>query len=182
MASISITVSIPPLPEGWSGTPDQFMQKIAETIIFDSTGDFLTGQVGGAEPVSDAGLWIDGTQIKVWDEDLAQYVPIDTVPVGGVIMFAGAGTIPENYLECDDAEYDQEEYAALYAVIGDLYKHDGDSADNFRVPSTPGRFPVGVGVGNYNVKEDEVDWPVDGALTKRLTTLTAARSGRATAR
>lgn len=155
MAGITLVISFPPLPEGWRGSPDDFLQMIASTIIFDATGDFLTGQVGGAEPTSDVGIWVDGTTIKVWNEEAGKYVPTETVPVGAVLPYFGA-TPPDSYLFCDGAEYGKgdENYAGLYAVIGDLHKHGDDDEDKFRVPDLRGRGLTGAGTGEYG--------PLDG--------------------
>lgn len=150
MAGISITISFPPLAEGWAGTPDEFLQEIAGSIIFDATGAFLTGQIGGAEPVTDVGLFVDGKKLKVWDDDLAQYAPIETVPIGAAVPYFGTGAVPENYLFCDNAEYSKVgDYAALYAVIGDRHKRAGDDSDKFRVPDLRGRSLTGAGAGEY---------------------------------
>lgn len=164
MSSLNITVSLPPLPEGWSGTPDEFMQMIASTIIFNATGDSLTGQVGGAEPTTDVGLWIDGQQLNVWDSTLAIYVPITTVPVGAVLPFFGS-VAPANYVFCDNAQYDKAgDYAALYAIIGSLHNRSGDDAAKFRVPDLRGRGLIGAGAGQYGILGDGV---LPGSITER---------------
>lgn len=166
MPSLNLTVSVATFPEGWSGDYNDFAQKLAELLILEGSGDFLTGQVGGTTPLTNVGLFIDGRTIRVWDEDLAAYVPSNTVPIGGAIPYFGS-TAPTDYLLCDHAEYAKADYADLYAIIGDNHKKVGDSADNFRVPDLRGRVPTGAGVGQYNVKDDESDWPVDGDIKER---------------
>jgi len=63
------------------------------------------------------------------------------IMIGSVAAFATT-TLPDNYLLCDGAEYDREDYPALYAVLGAAYIID---ADTFTVPSLENRVVVGAG-------------------------------------
>jgi microcystin-dependent protein len=57
-------------------------------------------------------------------------------------MYAGT-TLPSGYLFCNGAEKSTTTYAALYAVIGDIYATSSPSAGNFFVPNFQNTMPVG---------------------------------------
>jgi hypothetical protein len=63
-------------------------------------------------------------------------------PVGTIVMYAAAGDIPENWLECNGTTYDVDVYPDLYNAIGFDYGSDGG---NFRVPDFRARSPMGAG-------------------------------------
>lgn len=67
------------------------------------------------------------------------------MPVGTVFMFAGA-TAPERCLVCDGSQVDQDDFAELYALIGNTY----GSADSgyFRLPDLRSRSAIGTGQGS----------------------------------
>ena len=58
------------------------------------------------------------------------------VPPGSVIMYAGNGTVPTGWLECDGASYAYSSYTALGTALG-------VSSGNFTVPSLNNAFPRG---------------------------------------
>lgn len=153
MAGIIIEVTAGNLPEGWRGTPQELLDIFAENLIFDATGDFLSGQIGGTTPTSDVGIFITNAtedhapELQVWDADQAKYVPAYSVPVGLASPYFGTGAAPDNFLLCDNADYAQADYPQLYAIIGNLHKRVGDASDHFRTPDCRGRFPMGVGAG-----------------------------------
>jgi len=149
MGNINIIVISAPLEEGWQGTPDEFRQEIFSTLTFQADGAFLTGQVGGAMPTQDVGIYIDGQDIYTWDAETSSYQPINVQPIGSLLPYLGA-VAPKHYLLCDGGSYHKTDYPDLYALIGDSYKRSGDITDDFRVPDFQGRFPVGAGVGDYN--------------------------------
>lgn len=152
MAGITIEVTAGPLPEGWRGTPQELLDIFAENLIFDATGSFLSGQIGGTTPTSDIGIFITGAgELQVWNGDLAKYVPSYTVPIGAVVEYYGTGDAPANFLYCDNADYAQADYPQLYAVIGNSHKRSGDASDHFRVPDKRGRFAMGNGPGQYGI-------------------------------
>lgn len=150
MPNINIIPISAPLPEGWEGTPDEFREQIFSTLTFEASGAFLTGQIGGATPTSDVGLFVSGRQIYMWDADSSSYKSALTVPIGVAVPYLGS-VAPEFYLMLDGVtEYAKEDYPELYAIVGDTYKKPGDSADNFRLPDWRGRMPLGVGIGDYD--------------------------------
>lgn len=75
--------------------------------------------------------------LKVWLTELT----LITIPIGGILPFAGVGDLPAGFLLCDGSELSQSEYASLYAAIGDQFGTAG--AGNFRVPNLLARFPLG---------------------------------------
>jgi microcystin-dependent protein len=60
-------------------------------------------------------------------------------PVASVQAYAGA-TAPTGWLFCDGTEYNQGDYADLFAAIGQTY---GGAAGKFRVPDMGGRVIIG---------------------------------------
>lgn len=150
------SITFPPLPVGFRGTPDAFLQWISENAQFEfagTDGGLISGQIGGAEPSSDIGLYITGRKVKVFDSELGAYVSIDTVPIGAVIPFFGnEASVPDEYVLCDGSELSMDDYSELWAIIktSDLERRRaGDSADNFRVPDLRGRAIFGAGIGAY---------------------------------
>jgi hypothetical protein len=154
MAKISITIISAPLPEGWEGTPDEFRQQIFSTLTFEGSGAFLTGQVGGAMPTSNVGLYIDGQDLYTWDVETNTYLPIHTEEIGVVKPYLGS-VAPKNYLLLDGSLQKRETYKKLYALIGDSYKLKNESTpDDFRLPNARGRTFFGAGTGDYNPLQD----------------------------
>jgi microcystin-dependent protein len=67
--------------------------------------------------------------------------PLD-LPPATVHAFAGT-TAPEGWAMCDGSEVSKTQYAALYAVIGDIYGTPVDS-NNFVLPDLRGEFLRGL--------------------------------------
>lgn len=70
-------------------------------------------------------------------------------PTGTVWLWAGNGTVPDGWVECDGTQYDSTNptYSALYGAIGDAF-NAGASGGYFNVPNFAARFPVGIGIGS----------------------------------
>jgi microcystin-dependent protein len=64
-------------------------------------------------------------------------------PVGTVLTFAGRNA-PDGYLICDGRMVSRSQYAALFAVIGDIYG-SGDLVTTFHLPDMRGRATIGAG-------------------------------------
>jgi len=151
MGNINIIPISVPLPEGWEGTPDEFRQQIFSTLTFQASGDFMTGQIGGAMPTSNVGLYIDGPYLYTWDADTSTYQPINTHPIGSILPYLGS-VVPANYLLLDGGQHLVADYKELYALIGKTYIKSTESGDDthFRVPNMAGRTFFGAGQGDYN--------------------------------
>lgn len=75
------------------------------------------------------------------------------VPTGTIFAFAGVN-IPDGWLICDGASYDQEAYKALAKALG---QYDG-SGGTFQVPDAEEKvlfgasatYPLGTEVGNFS--------------------------------
>jgi hypothetical protein len=164
MARIPLVFTVASFPEGWSGNPQELANKIAELLIAEIEAEFLSGQVGGT-PSPTAGLWIhqladsnESNQASWYSEKYAKYLPLYSMPVGSVIMYAGSDT-PPDYLECDGAEYTVVSKPQLYDAIGITW--GGVINTKFNVPDMRGRVPIGKGTG--------VDYLSDNApLQERL--------------
>ena len=75
----------------------------------------------------------------------AAIAAIVTVPTGTLFPFAGAAA-PTGYLICDGSAVSRTTYAALYAIVVDVFGA-GDGANTFNLPDLRGRLPVGAGTG-----------------------------------
>lgn len=111
----------------------------------------------------DTGISIDGVTIDVssnassgglvYDSTSSSFVSsVGNIPVGIVRLWASSSvdaSPPEDYLICDGRQnLDQEDYASLYAVIGDRFT-SSPNVDTFGLPSfnnkTTGTYPIAVG-------------------------------------
>lgn len=164
MARIPLAFTVSNFPEGWSGSPQEFATKIAELLIAEIEADFLNGQVDGT-PSPTSGLWLhkladsnESYEAGWYNEKYAKYLPLYSLPVGSIIMYAGNDT-PPNFLECDGSEHTVAAKAQLYDSIGITW--GGILNTKFNVPDFRGRIPIGKGTG--------VDYLSDNAaLTERL--------------
>lgn len=81
---------------------------------------------------------------------IEQVFRLDEEPLG-IVKIWTSNELPAGYKMCDGSELDQEEYADLYAVIGDTYNTCNDCTDTpfvtaegkFRIPDLRCRFIVG---------------------------------------
>lgn len=71
-----------------------------------------------------------------------------TVPVGGIVEFAGA-TAPKGWLLCDGSAVSRTDYAELFETIGITFGA-GDGSTTFNLPNRKGK--TGVGVDSSNEK------------------------------
>lgn len=150
--AIAVELTFPELPEGWKGTPSAFLQWISDNAIFTAGGDFLTGHIGGARPISNVGIFVNGLEVELWQGGTTgSYVPQRTMPVGTVLEWpAPALTPPDNFLFCegqllliDGADSRGGTYEQLANVLGRTYCHPEDDLTHFRVPDYRGRVGVG---------------------------------------
>lgn len=75
--------------------------------------------------------------------ELPGAVTVSGVPVGTIVPYSRT-LIPEGYLGCDGAAYNQADFSDLYGTIGLAFSDASDaSAGTFRVPDMRARFPVG---------------------------------------
>ena len=70
----------------------------------------------------------------LWGE--AQAGSSALVPVAGVVIYAGTGDIPTNYLECDGQAVNTEDYISLYGKINNIVvDEDTELPETFNVPN-----------------------------------------------
>jgi microcystin-dependent protein len=67
------------------------------------------------------------------------------MPPGTILAFAGV-VIPNGWLNADGSTVYQQQYPALFQVIGDFYG-TGDQTNTFNLPDLRGRVIVGIGQG-----------------------------------
>lgn len=92
-------------------------------------------------------------ELKQALDNALQRISLLNNPVGGIIIWPGGDgdAIPNGYLLCNGAEYKQEDYPSLFAIIKGSYNsapnYLGQSQSTqqgyFRVPDLRGRFIVG---------------------------------------
>lgn len=147
MARIDLTVEIPPLPEGFSGTPDELFTFFKENALFYIDGDAPAGQIGGARPTEDVGVFYDINGVETFRD--GKYQPSSDVPIGTLLPWAsGSTTPPANYLLADGRSILRADYAELFQVIGITWGTP-ESPTTFSLPDLRGRYPVGSGIGDY---------------------------------
>jgi hypothetical protein len=153
---MAITVNIilqqfPMVPEGFNENLDGLLLWMTENAQFNAEGTFLAGQINGPAPTSNIGIWFDGRDIKLWDTGESAYKLSNTVPIGGVMEFAGEN-LPEYFLDCDGSYISRNTYADLFAAIGTKHNKSTDvDVTKFRLPDCRGRMVVGAGKGDYDV-------------------------------
>jgi len=172
--NIAVELSFPSLPEGWRGTPQQFLQWISENAIFSASGSFLTGQIGGARPTTNVGIYVNGQTIELWQGgSTGKYVPLLALPIGVVLDWPCASlTPPDNYLFCDGRLLTITEYPELYAALGGInnpWKLNSDDATKFRLPDYRGRVGVGAdeSAGDYYKPDGANRYLISGKLSLR---------------
>ncbi len=143
-------IVIPPLPEGWSGTPDELLAFIEDNAEIQVDGEgattSLAGQIGGSSPTADIGIWFSPTSIESYRD--GKYQPITDVPIGcGLPYFGPTGAEPDNFLFMDGRSLIREDYPELFAVLGVTW--GTDSGTTFSLPNPAGRVPYGAGIGDY---------------------------------
>lgn len=113
---------------------NSFISNKTATTAAQDSDEFLLNRVQGA-----TGLY----RLRV--ENLLEKVP--TNPPGIIMPYAGT-TAPTNWLLCDGSEVLQVDYAKLFAVIGFIYKEQGDLSDGgiakFALPDLRGRTIMGL--------------------------------------
>lgn len=62
------------------------------------------------------------------------FVPISGMPIGSIIQFAGPiAEFPPGFFRCNGATISRTTYAALFAIIGEIYGN-GDESTTFEIP------------------------------------------------
>jgi hypothetical protein len=153
--SIAIIISHPPLPEGWQGTPQQLIEWMDEHALFESSGQFMTGQISESPsappPTTNVGLYVTGQEIMIWSEEDQKYVPLLTMPIGTILDWpALALNPPDKYEFCEGQTFSTDplvdpDHHDLYLAIGRSYciLNPPDADNIFRLPDFRGRVAVG---------------------------------------
>lgn len=142
----TVKITIPPLPEGWVGTPDDLIVWINENNSATQEGDVPAGQVGGSQPTEDVGLFYGVNSIERFVD--GKYRPISDVPIGALLPSAiASAVVPENYLIADGRSLIRADYPELFLAVGVAWGSESDTT--FNLPDLRGRSPVGAGIGDY---------------------------------
>ncbi len=148
MPSANIQLSFPSLPEGFIGTPDDFLAWISANAQFTIGGTSLVGQVGTppANAATDTGLYVDVSntrEIACFNPTAGAYTYLGP-PVGGMMFYpvANISAPPNsNWLFCEGQSVSQTTYAALFALMGTAY--GSAKSGYFNLPDMRGRVPIG---------------------------------------
>lgn len=144
-----ITFSLAPLPTGQSMDANQYGQLLVSNLQAFISGQFLAGQIDGAPPTTNIGVWFSGGIWYYWDPGTSTYIPqtlTSSFPTGAILDYAGT-VAPTGFVLCNGALYLRTgAMANLFAVIGTQY-NIGDGSSTFGVPDTRGRTRVGAGQG-----------------------------------
>jgi hypothetical protein len=170
-SATAIELTFASLPEGWKGTPQEFLEWMSENATLYATGASLAGQIGGSRPITNVGIYVNGRTIELWDAGKSKYLPQLTVPIGSVFDWPSAiGTPPDNYLFCEGQQLNIADYPDLAAIIGTTFNKAADSdSTKFRMPNYLGRASVGAGdsPGEYDPRGDASGYPTTGPMISR---------------
>lgn len=73
--NVQLNLSAAAVPAGTRVDLNGLVQLVARSLNASLSGSFLTGQIGGAAPTQNIGLWIkDGTSIWTWDSGTQSYI------------------------------------------------------------------------------------------------------------
>jgi hypothetical protein len=161
------------LPEGWSGTPQELLEKFAELArveLSEEDGAGGTVQIGGAAPTTQNVIWIDTTnplkpRLNVYIGGIrAEYGLPFYLPIGAMIAFPAPSTDHPDWVECDNRELTVLDYPELYDAIGN---HWGGDATKFNVPDMRGRVPMGANSSD-TTRARGIDWWAGGTDKKLI--------------
>jgi hypothetical protein len=152
---MGLTLTFPPVPQGFSGNLNEFLEWLQENASIASDGDGLDGQIGGSRPTSDIGVFFRPDGIETFRE--GSYKTISDVPIGVGVPFFGQGDVPVNHVEMLGQSLLRADYPLLFAVIGTTW--GSESATTFTLPDARGRVIRGAGTGSYD--EQNVDAEIE---------------------
>lgn len=89
------------------------------------------------------------------------------VPVGSVVLYAGAAALPAGWGACDGSEYTIADYPALAAALGSVW---GTGVGSIKVPDLRGMFVKGVGANSSATIKTAAGGAYTGAALGQLVT------------
>lgn len=122
-----------PLATDASGRVTAWVDRGAYNLVVSGSG--VTGYTMPWESTPGGDATIDAP----WLSNLS-------LPIGGIIAFAGAADVGA-WLLCDGRAVSRTTYAALFGVIGTTFGV-GDGSTTFNLPDLKGRSPMGAGTGS----------------------------------
>jgi Phage Tail Collar Domain len=129
---VPIVLSLKPPPAQWtSSSPDKYadlVALIAQSLSGTMDIELLTGQVGGSQPSTDIGPWLNNEQWYVYGSH--GYQPSQQgCPIGTVAMWGGTDYVnfPSNWLLCYGQQVSTNQYSALFNAIGYTWGGSGGS-------------------------------------------------------
>src|SRR5215469_6618597 len=134
---VPITLTLKPPPLGWvAQSPNKYaelVQLVAANLSGSMDVELLTGKVGGSQPSSDLGPWLNNQKWYVYGshgyQPSQQGAPIGTVAIWS--SYYGATPYPDGWLFCSGQSVSTTTFSALFNAIGDLW---GGSGANFNLP------------------------------------------------
>lgn len=116
----------------------------AQPVVLNSRGEasvYLFPSIAYKLVLKDADGVVQWTQDDIRIPTTAAPASSNDVPVGTVMPWPTAAA-PSGYLLCDGSIVSRAVYAALFAVVAELYGA-GDGVSTFALPDLRGRFPLG---------------------------------------
>ena len=164
-------------PLGGSAIP---VSSYMETVLDDTTAADVRTTIGAqitldvpSQAEAEAGTATDernwtAERVKQAIIALAPTPPTpDTIPVGAMLDYAGAGIVPSGYLLCDGSPVSRTTYADLFTAIGTTWGV-GDGSTTFDLPDSRRRVAVGSGGTGTGTLGNAVG-DMGGAETQTLT-------------
>jgi len=130
--------------------------SVTNAMLASTPANTVKGRINTSGPVQD-----------LTQSDLALLLAgiVTTNPIGTIIDWAGSGTPPVTYLECDGSAISRSTYANLFSVLGTTWGA-GDGSTTFNLPDLRRRVTMGSGgtstgtignsVGNTGGEENHV--------------------------
>jgi microcystin-dependent protein len=138
------------LPQGWRGTPQDFLDQIRALASITLPAGFLGGYIQENQPPNNSGLWFKPSTgvLSYWNPATNSWTsqPLGT-EVGEIKWFAFSAVDLSRYVPCDGSAVPRiAPYDNLYAKLGVKWGA-GDGSTTFNVPDLRGRAAIGAGTG-----------------------------------
>lgn len=75
MPILPIQFSVAPFAPGWAGDNNAYAQQLITNLSAQVQGNFLTGQIGGNQPTTNVGPWLNNGQWWFWNSTTNSYQP-----------------------------------------------------------------------------------------------------------
>lgn len=159
MADLPLIFRASPLPDGFRGTPQQFLDALVARLAIETTDDLALFGSGAVLPASDNGPFLlDGTSWYVWDVVTGAYVPLILDPLSQRWGIFAVGSIPDNAL------YDFWIATDVNGKAQKIMFWDQDLDGTPPVPSWKDVYTDPLAVLTAAINEGDKKWPASAKL------------------